>query len=329
VLDVLVAGHVCLDLTPTAPLPAGAEPGRLLEVGPLAVAAGGCVANTGRALARHGLVVGAAATVGADALGGVLRDLLSREGFARADLATTAAGSTAYSIVFESAGVDRCFWHHAGANDAFTGADVAVAGARVLHLGYPPLLPAVLPGDGAPLRALFARAREAGVTTSLDLAVVDPSAPAGRIDWRALYAAVLPLTDVVSPSLDDLTSALGIAEPYSPGLVRSLAEELLSLGAAVVAITAGGHGPYLATAPGERFAAGGPALAGLPPAWWEVRRHAQPPPTRAVTTNGAGDASTAGLLAALLAGAEPAGALAAMTASAAAVLHGRTRPAPG
>lgn len=323
-LDVLVAGHVCLDLAPAPPLPAGITPGRLLEVGPMTVTAGGCVANTGRALVRQGLAVGGAAACGDDALAGVLRDLLGREGLARTDL-STAAGSTSYSIVYETAGVDRCFWHHPGANDGFTGADVAVDTAQVLHLGYPPLLPAMLPGDGTPIAALFGRARAAGVTTSLDLAVVDPSAPVGRIDWRAVHAGVLPLTDVVSPSLDDLTSALGIREPYTPRLVRSLARQLVSGGAAVAAVTAGRHGPYLATASRERFAAAGPVLGRLPSAWWDVESHAQPPPTRVLTTNGAGDAASAGLLAALLAGAGPDEALAAMMSSAAAVLDGRAR----
>lgn len=320
-LDVLIAGHVCLDLAPAPPLPSGVEPGRLLEVGPLAVTAGGCVANTGRALARRGLAVGAAAAVGDDALAGVLRELLRREGLARTDLAAV-AGSTSYSLVFEPAGLDRCFWHHTGANDHFTGADVAVDTARVLHLGYPPLLPAMLADDGAPIAALFGRARAAGGTTSLDLAVVDPSASAGGVDWRAVYAGVLPLTDVVSPSLDDLTSALGIREPYSPGLVRSLARQLVSLGAAVAAVTAGPHGPYLATASRDRFAAG-PVLGRLPSAWWDVDLHVEPPPARVLTTNGAGDASSAGLLAALLAGGGPDEALAAMTSSAAEVLDGR------
>ena len=49
--SVVVAGHVCVDFIPEIPSGAATEPGELLEVGPLTVAAGGCVANTGGDLA--------------------------------------------------------------------------------------------------------------------------------------------------------------------------------------------------------------------------------------------------------------------------------------
>ena len=47
---VLVAGHLCIDVTPGLRGMPGLDPGGLVEVGPARVALGGCVANTGLAL---------------------------------------------------------------------------------------------------------------------------------------------------------------------------------------------------------------------------------------------------------------------------------------
>src|SRR5208283_2237817 len=85
--EAIVAGHICLDIIPT--LSAGDDalqyrPGVLVEVGPAAVATGGCVSNTGQALHRLGVRTRLAGTVGDDAFGIVVRDVLARSG---ADLA--------------------------------------------------------------------------------------------------------------------------------------------------------------------------------------------------------------------------------------------------
>lgn len=49
VMLISVAGHFCVDLVPQLHS-ARVEPGQLIEVGPLDVRLGGCVANTGLAL---------------------------------------------------------------------------------------------------------------------------------------------------------------------------------------------------------------------------------------------------------------------------------------
>ncbi|HEY8591034.1 MAG TPA: PfkB family carbohydrate kinase, partial [Naasia sp.] len=221
---------------------------------------------------------------------------------------------------------DRTFWHHTGANDEFDGSGVDVAGVGLLHVGYPSLLPGLLVDGGRPLRVMLERARAAGVTTSLDLAVVDPGSPAGTHDWRSLLEGALAHCDVVSPSLEDLTSALQIKAGYSPGLVNELAEWMLAAGAAVVAISAGHHGVQVRTGSTERLQAGGAVLSGL--ASWAEREFLVPPrPVTPRTTNGAGDASTAGLLFGLARSAEPALAGALAAACSAAVMIGE-RPTP-
>lgn len=296
---VAVAGHLCLDLAPRLRGIAAIPPGGLIEVGPLAVELGGCVANTGGVLARLGIEVVPQALIGDDELGLILREKIGERGIDASHLTTIAGATTSYSLVIEPPGVDRTFWHHSGANTRFDGDDIDLDGIALLHLGYPPLLPALLDDRAAPLRRLFSRAREAGVATSLDLAVVDPDSPAGALPWGTILDALAPLTDVLSPSLDDLTSAFRIDEPYSAELVERLASRLVAGGVAVVAISAGEHGLFVRTGPRERFAA--PVLAAVAERWSDRAIHVPPalagPP---VTTRGAGDASSAGLLAGLI-----------------------------
>jgi sugar/nucleoside kinase (ribokinase family) len=314
----LVAGHVCVDLAPRlATLPRSA-PGALEEVGPLAVSAGGCVSNTGSALAALGTSVQVVADAGDDPLGRVLVELLAARGVGTDRVRLLPGRSTSYTIVVQPDGHDRSFWHHVGANAGFDGAAVDLAGADLLHVGYPSLLPALVADGGAGLHALLARARAAGLTTSLDLAVLDPTA-AARDDWPALLRRVLPLVDVLTPSVDDVRSALGPAGGDDP---RDQARRLVDLGAAVVMVTAGSAGARLCTSGPDRLGAGGDLLAARAAGWGDVELGAPAPQVPVRTTLGTGDAASAGLLHGLLDGRGPAESLELAMATAGRVLSG-------
>jgi sugar/nucleoside kinase (ribokinase family) len=291
----VVAGHLCLDLVPELSGVPRTGPGDLTEIGPLRLAPGGCVANTGGDLAALGAPVTVVGDVGADALGEVLVRRLAERGLRTEQVRPVAGHATSYTVVLQPPGRDRTFWHHVGANAAFDGAAVALDGASLLHVGYPSLLPALIAGGGDPLVALLTRAREAGITTSLDLAVLDPGYTA---DWPALLARILPLVDVITPSAEDVRSALRVG----PEPLETSAERLLGLGAAVAMVTGGPDGLALRTA--ERAG----ALLGRA---WAGRAEFTPAPAVEVrTTLGAGDAATAGLLYGVLAGLDPPAALA-------------------
>jgi sugar/nucleoside kinase (ribokinase family) len=310
--SVVVAGHVCVDLIPEVPGGAVTAPGGLLEVGPLTMAAGGCVANTGGALAALGADVEVVADAGDDELGAVLVPLLRARGMRTDQIRLRDGRSTSYSLVFE--GEDRSFWHHVGANAGWDGTAVDVTGARLLHVGYPSLLPGLIADGGRPLEALLARARAAGVTTSLDLAVLDPASAAAREDWPGLLGRVLPLVDVFSPSVDDVRTALRVEEGAD---LRETARMLRDLGPAIVLLTAGPAGLQLVTGDAARLATAGGLLEGR--ARWSGQEHFTSPPAVEVrSTLGAGDAATAGLLFGLLEGLDPLGTLelAARTAAA-------------
>jgi sugar/nucleoside kinase (ribokinase family) len=291
----VVAGHLCLDLVPALSAVPRTGPGDLTEIGPVTLAPGGCVANTGGDLAALGAPVTVVGDIGEDALGDVLVRVLAERGLETEQVQRVAGESTSYTIVLEPPGRERTFWHHVGANAAFDGTAVALDGAGLLHIGYPSLLPALIAGDGDPLVALLERARDAGVLTSLDLAVLDPG---DTTDWPALLARLLPLVDVITPSAGDVYDALRL----EPEPLAATAERLVSLGAAVAMVTRGADGLALRTA--------GRAGARLGPAWADRTELVPAPAVEVRTTLGAGDAATAGLLYGVLAGLGPEAALA-------------------
>lgn len=315
---VVVAGHLCLDLTPRLPGPPNIEPGRLVDVGPLGVSPGGCVGNTGATLAALGVPARLAASIGTDPLGSLLRSLLERPLLDVSGVVAREHTETSYSIVVEAPGTDRTFWHHVGANASFDGADVRVADAAVLHVGYPTHLPALIRDDARPLVDLLTRAHGAGAVTSLDFAEIDPRSSAASLPWESILRRVLPLVDVVSPSVDDLRSMLPRHELSQAGW----AELLVSWGAGVAMVSAGADGICVGTGTRDRLARTGRLLAGACDAWADVRLAVPAEPVTATATTGAGDAASAGFIAAIVAGQSCADAAARAVRTAAARLRG-------
>jgi sugar/nucleoside kinase (ribokinase family) len=292
-----VGGHLCIDITPQLTSVPELVPGQLYEIGSAQLSLGGCVANTGLALAVAGIPTRVCSRVGSDPLGEIARRLLTEQGVDLNGIMTTPGAATSYSIVSQLPDRDRTFWHHRGANAAFTGQEVNLDGVDVLHLGYPPLLPALLADDAAPLLNLLKEARSRQITTSLDLAVVDPRSRAAEVDWRGIFARILPYVDIVTPSIDDLTSALAITRTPDDDLVEECAHRLVEDGCAVAAVSAGARGAYAVSAVSDRLAVAGAALASVRSTWSSTAEWVPAAaPRRVVSTTGAGDAATAGLL---------------------------------
>lgn len=320
---IIVAGHICVDIAPRLPVGAAIEPGNLIEIGPLTMTLGGCVANTGGDLAALGIPVKLSAAIGRDHLGDFVRRTFAERELDASGLQIADRKGTSYSLVLKPDGADRTFWHYDGANALFDESLVDPSGERILHVGYPPLLRGMLADNGERLRRMFARARREGVTTSLDMAVVDRDSETGRLDWDAILANVLPEVDVFSPSLDDVKSALQLkADPF-PLLVERVAQSFVDRGVAVVALSCGARGIKVRTANGARLLKAGSVLRGVSLDWagksfWQPAVEV----TRMETTNGAGDAATAGLLFGLLSGLSPEDAARLATACAAVKISG-------
>ena len=143
--EVVVAGHLCLDILP--PLPSRAaipHAGQTVEVGRLSLAPGGAVANVGLALLRLGIAAVLVGNIGDDPLGGLLETLLSRAaGSGLTNVRRVTGQSTSYTLVLTSPEADRAFLHHPGVNDVFNPSRIdldSLCTAKLLYFGYPPLM---------------------------------------------------------------------------------------------------------------------------------------------------------------------------------------------
>ena len=69
-MEVVVAGHICLDVFPTIVADTIVfKPGQTVEAGPAVFATGGAVSNTGLALNKLGISTGLMGKVGSDLFG--------------------------------------------------------------------------------------------------------------------------------------------------------------------------------------------------------------------------------------------------------------------
>jgi sugar/nucleoside kinase (ribokinase family) len=318
----VVAGHVCLDVIPDVPALPGEsfyeafQPGHLLEVGRATISTGGAVSNTGLALHVLGIPTRLACKVGADPFGRIVRELISRRGAELASgIVEDATSSTSYSVVVSPPGVDRIFLHHPGANDSFDARDIdlrLIQEAALLHFGYPPIMRRMYEQGGHGLAELLRRAKETGVTTSLDMSYPDPSSSGGRADWSSILATALPYVDVFGPSVEELLLMLRrplfdalaargpVVESVTPALLHELGDELLAHGVALVVVKLGDRGLYLRTGSRARVGDIGRASPADADAWAERELWAPCFRVEVAGTAGSGDATIAGFLAALL-----------------------------
>lgn len=309
--QVIVAGHICLDIIPRWSADHAAtriDPGALIEVGHADMSTGGAVANVGLCLQRLGVPARLVGRIGDDLFARAVEDRLRRAGVSCEALIRAVGESTSYSVVISPPGVDRAFLHCPGANHAFNPDDVDVAqfaGARILHFGYPPLMRGTYNDGGQRLAAMFARARHANLATSLDMAVIDPGSPAAAVDWPRFLETVLPHVDIFVPSADELAATLPDVPHASAdeSALRALTTRLHRFGPSVVVLKLGDRGIYVSADANAAKVARLADRVPLQSAGW-LGKHARKPCFRVQVsgTTGAGDATIAGFLAAILAG---------------------------
>ena len=317
---VVVAGHICLDIIPTI-FQERIEftPNRMLEVGPAVLSTGGAVSNTGLALHKLGITTQLMGKVGKDSFGAVVREIVAKHDPSLTEGMHVAGGeATSYTVIISSPSQDRMFLHCPGCNNTFGADDIDYATlheAGLFHFGYPPVMRRVIENDGRELVEIFRRAKETGVSTSLDMCMPDPKGFSGSIDWPKILEAVLPYVDIYLPSLDETLFMLGtpggrkpaklLAGPEAPEVLADVSATLLALGPSIVGLKLGAMGFYLRTA-GEgvlqRLGRARPEGFRL----WANREIWSPCfRVKVVGTTGSGDATIAGFLAAYLRGRAP------------------------
>ncbi|MCR5098183.1 MAG: carbohydrate kinase family protein [Lachnospiraceae bacterium] len=324
---VIVAGHICLDITPVFKgdkkdkVSEVLMPGKLVEAGAASVSTGGAVANTGLAMKLLGADVRLMGKIGTDEFGDMICNILDRYG-AESDMIRDEKESTSYSVVLAIPGIDRIFIHCPGTNNTYGAADVSEAVLKetvLFHFGYPSLMKRMYENSGKELIALFKKAKDAGCATSLDLAAVDPKSEAGRADWEEILKQVIPYVDFFVPSIEELCFMIDrkrygdwqeragdhvITEILDTDRdIRPLADRCMALGAKVLLLKCGAKGLYYRTAPSNEIDKISVKLGLDAGAWSEKEGFERSYKPKAVlSATGAGDTSIAAFLTAVLDG---------------------------
>ena len=324
--DVMIAGHLCMDIIPRFP-DTGAKniseimrPGKLVNVNEAMISTGGPVSNTGLNMKKLGNNVSFCARVGDDKFGKMTIELLDETG--NADGVKVAEGkASSYTVAIAPPNIDRIFLHHTGTNDTFASEDLdkdLISQCRHFHFGYPPLMKRICEDDGEELKKVFQIAKEAGATTSCDMALPDPSSPAGKLNWPRILEKILPFIDIYLPSVEETFFMLDpegflkmkkdnddadLIDVLTPADYSSLADRVLSMGTKMVSLKSGHRGFYLKTSSKDSFENMGEARPGDSDNW--AKRELWAPAFEVDnfgSATGSGDSSIAGFLSAFLRG---------------------------
>ena len=252
---------------PVSHIPAGQ--GRLL-LDEIRITAAGTAAGTGVDLAKLGAEVIAMGAVGDDSLADFLIAVLGRHGVETRLLARKQGAQTSATILPIRANGERPALHMPGATPMLTEADIdlpAIAAADVLHVGGPDVLG---PFAGDPLRRVLEFARNAGVTTTMDVLSCRDATP-----WTQLKP-LLAHTQYFMPNDEQLAALTGMTD------LTEAARTVLALGPEAVLVSRGAQGCALITA-SQRIDV--PAF-----------------PAQVIDTTGCGDACSAGFITGLLRG---------------------------
>jgi len=322
-IDVVVAGHICLDMFPEfmdtkkTSLKDLLIPGKLVNIGGMRICTGGTVSNTGIAMVILGARVSFMAKVGDDFVGEAILNFLKNKASTEG-IKIVKGESSSYTIVIAPKNTDRIFLHNPGTNDSFCYDDIdfdVLKNAKLFHLGYPPLMKRLYENGGEELRRIYQKVNGLGVMTSLDFALPDPNSPSGKVDWNKILKRVLPYVDIFLPSVEEAQFILDKKEflkmrerakgkellPLFDGNeLAELSDRLLDYGSKIVGLKCGSRGFYVRTASKEKLK----NIGGINLENWSTRELWGPSyrAEKFVSAAGAGDSAIGGFLVALLKG---------------------------
>lgn len=230
--DVTCLGILVADVIgkPVEGLP---ERGKLALVDRMELHSGGCAASTGVDLAKIGVKTAVIGKVGNDGFGDFMVNALSRNGVDCAGVVRDKEVATSATMVLVHGDGERSFIHYIGANATLRESDVdfdLVKSSKILHVAGAFLMPGF---DGEPTARVLAKAKQLGVTTSLD------TAWDSRGNWMKLLEPCLPYVDYAVPSIEEARMVTGQHDP------ADVAKALMDKGVGTVALKMGDAGSYI------------------------------------------------------------------------------------
>ncbi len=326
-LEIVAAGHTCLDLIPAFTIEGEVEkmtdvlvPGKMINMGECVIAGGGPVTNAGVSIRRLGVKTELIGKVGNDDFGRLVLDWYEKNEGHFKGIKMVDGESTSYTIAICIPGIDRFYLHHCGANDTFGYDDMdfnLVGRAKLMLFGYPPWMRKIHENTGAELTKILKKTKELGTTTALDLSLPDVDSYAGQVDWKAILTDWVPLSDIMVPSAEELFYFLykdkflekrdklrhkeTVLDQMTVKEISTMGRDLIRMGAAIAMIKCGSRGLYIYTAGQERLkkmgAAGCADLENWPnrELWFPVYQE-----EKFVGALGSGDSAIAGFLSAFV-----------------------------
>lgn len=261
-LDVVVIGIHIVDILgrPVAKVPAGQGIAFLDEI---RMTVAGTAAATAVDLARLGMRVATVGVVGRDSLGEWLINQMTVEGVDVSGIARTSDLPTSATMLPIRPNGERPALHVIGANALLGPEHVpweVVRRARFMHIGGTSLLARL---DGQPTAGILRRAKELGVTTSLDLIGVPAQ------DQDEVFGPCYPYLDYFLPNEEDALQLSGqrdLAEAAHWFHERGVRATAITLGARGATLSRAGSDPITLVAPavdvvdttgcGDAFSAG-------------------------------------------------------------------------
>ena len=315
--DVMVAGHIALDILPDMSSLKPEEvigAGKVFEIGRISYSTGGAVSNTGLALHRLGTSVNLLAVVGEDWIGQAIIDYVRGYHPSLGDhIRVVPDAASAYTIVIEPRNHDRTLLTHTGVYNGFgldsINLDLA-AGCKLFHLGYPTLLPRFYADKGESFLELLVAIKRLGCITSIDMSLPAADSPSGRADWPSILQRCLPYIDIFIPSIEEIMFMLRrsdhgrwqseIIARMTPEYLAGLAQELLDLGVGIAGFKVGQRGFYLRTNDDPKRLQFLSTIGQSLQQWTDKEIWHPAYQVQVAGTTGAGDAAYAGFLAALM-----------------------------
>lgn len=271
-IDIIVAGHICLDIIPKfgeskeKTLDKILIPGKLVNVFEPVIATGGTVSNTGLVLFKLGAKVEFMAKVGDDLFGNAIIDIMKQKtGMSGKGMSKVKDEFSSYTIVISPPGIDRVFLHSPGTNNTFGYNDInfnVVKKAKMFHLGYPPLMRKLYLNDGEELLRIYKKVKGHGLITSLDFSLPDLDSESGRINWNKVLERVLPYVDICLPSIEEACYMVSrpiyrsvkqkaggedTVDYFLPEDIALIADIFLKYGVKIVVLKCGHRGIYVRT----------------------------------------------------------------------------------
>jgi len=268
-MDVLCLGIFVADVL-AKPIEKVPERGRLELFDEMELHTGGCANNTAIGLARLVISSGAMGKIGNDGFGDFILRNLNENGVNTKGMVRAIDANTSFTFVMIAPDGERSFLHYIGANATLRDEDISfdlIKECKILHVAGSFLLPGF---DGVPTARVLQKARELGITTSLD------TAWDSKGNWLKLLEPCLSHLDIFLPSIEEAKMITNLEEP------REIADFLLDYGIKIVGLKMGVEGSYVRTPNAE------------------IRYPAYKVET--VDATGAGDAFVAGFLAGYIMG---------------------------